>query len=80
MYDALTAIPYMDKNAVLTKKENGRYMLDLKETNRIILMHAGIKEENIDVADLCTCCNHEYLHSHRYTGGKRGNLGLIIAL
>ncbi len=80
VYDALTAIPYMDKNAILTKKENGRYMLDLKETNRIILMHAGIKEENIDVADLCTCCNHEYLHSHRYTGGKRGNLGLIIAL
>ncbi len=80
VYDALTSIPYMRKDAIFKKKDNGRYMLNLKETNRIILMNSGIKQENIDVADLCTCCNHKYLHSHRYTGGKRGNLGLVIAL
>lgn len=78
--DAFSALSYMDEKRILTKKENGKYMLDLKEANRIILNNAGIADKNIDIADLCTCCNHTYLHSHRYTAGKRGNLGLIISL
>ena len=78
--EGFDAIGYVDNDTILFPKGNGKYMLDLKEANRQILLHAGIKPENIDVADLCTCCCHEYLHSHRYTGGKRGNLGLIISL
>ncbi len=78
--DGFKKIGYMPMSSILTPKDNGRYMLDLKKANKIILTEAGIPEENIDVADLCTCCNHEYLHSHRYTAGKRGNLGLIISL
>lgn len=73
-------LKYIKVEQIATKKDDGKYMLDLKGANKLILMNAGIREENIDVADLCTCCNHEYLHSHRYTGGKRGNLGLIISL
>ena len=61
-------------------KEKGKYMLDLAEANRQILVSAGIKNENIDVGDLCTCCNCKDLHSHRATGGKRGNLALIIQM
>ena len=55
-------------------------MLDLAEANRQILTLAGIKNENIDVSDICTCCNAKDLHSHRATGGKRGNLALIIQM
>lgn len=80
VYNAFCEIGYMPTNKIFKEKPNGKYMLDLKLANKYILIHAGIKEENIDVADLCTNCEHEYLHSHRYTGGKRGNLGLIIAL
>ena len=61
-------------------KDNGKYMLDLAEANRQILTLAGIKNENIDVSDICTCCNAKDLHSHRATGGKRGNLPLIIQM
>ena len=61
-------------------KEKGKYMLDLAEANRQILTLAGIKNENIDVSDICTCCNAKDLHSHRATGGKRGNLALIIQM
>ena len=78
--DGFKKIPYINLSDILLDKGGGKYMLDLKAANKIILMNSGILENNIDVADLCTCCNHEYLHSHRYTAGKRGNLGLIVSL
>ncbi len=61
-------------------KANGRYMLDLWRANVSTLLEAGVKKENIDCTDICTCCNAEYLHSHRYTGGRRGTLAAIIEL
>lgn len=73
-------IDFLDTERVLISKPNGRYMLDLAETNRQILVNSGILTENIDVSDVCTCCNAKDLHSHRATGGKRGNLAAIIEL
>ena len=55
-------------------------MLDLALANKLILLDSGIKEENLDVTDICTCCNSDELHSHRATAGKRGNLAAIIEL
>ena len=78
--DALKNIPYLDTDKVLFKKENNKYMLDLAATNKQILLHAGIKESNLDITDLCTCCNGDELHSHRATHGERGNLAMIIEL
>ena len=71
---------YLNFAACYTKKENGKYMLDLKEVNRQILIHSGINPQNIDVADLCTCCLQGVFHSHRATGGKRGTLALMIGI
>lgn len=65
---------------VLDRKENGKYQLDLWKANEIILEEAGILKKNLDITDLCTCCNSEYLFSHRATKGKRGNLGAFIVL
>ncbi len=56
------------------------YKLDLRLANKRILLSSGIQEENIDIADICTCCNGEEMHSHRYTSGKRGNLAVVIEL
>lgn len=61
-------------------KGNGKYQLDLWKANELILLEAGISSEHLDVTDLCTCCNHEYLFSHRASHGKRGNLGAFIVL
>ncbi len=71
---------YLTFNDFVFSKDNGKYMLDLKEANRQILINAGINPQNIDIADLCTCCEHENLHSHRATNGERGNLAAIIEL
>ena len=62
------------------KTDENHYRLDIKEANRRILINSGINPLNIDVADICTCCNAEALHSHRATGGERGNLAAIIEL
>lgn len=62
------------------KKENGKYQLNLWKANEIVLEEAGVLKEHIAVTNLCTCCNHEMLFSHRATQGKRGNLAAFLAL
>ena len=76
----INKLDYLDKSLCYTEKGEGKYMLDLKETNKQILLYAGIKEENIDLADLCTCCHSDIFHSHRATGGKRGTLAAMICI
>lgn len=70
----------IDIDSVFKNKGGGRYMLDLVEANKQILLKAGIRPENIDFSDICTCCNSDVLHSHRATKGERGNLAAIIEL
>lgn len=67
-------------NDLYYKKENGKYQLNLWQANEIILEEAGVLRENIAVTNLCTCCNHEWLFSHRASQGKRGNLAAFLAL
>ncbi|MBQ3816793.1 MAG: laccase domain-containing protein, partial [Clostridia bacterium] len=80
VYNAFCEIGYLDLSAIFIKKENGKYMLDLVEANRQILINAGINPQNIDLSDICTCCNHNEMHSHRATNGERGTLAAIIEL
>lgn len=61
-------------------KENGKYLLDLWKANEFILLEAGIKKEHIQITDICTCHNPDYLFSHRASMGKRGNLGAFLML
>ena len=65
---------------ILLSKGNGKYQLDLWRANQIILEEAGVSPEKIQVTDICTCCNPEYLFSHRASQGKRGNLGAFLGL
>lgn len=62
------------------KKENGKYQLNLWEANKIIFTEAGIAEKHISMPGICTCCNPEFLFSHRASHGKRGNLGAFLGL
>ena len=69
-----------DTSEIFRPKENGKYMLDLRLANKIILNRAGILSENIDISDICTCCNSKEMFSHRAAGNKRGNMAAIIEL
>ena len=53
------------RNRLFYRKENGKYQLNLWMANKIIFLEAGIPEENISMPNLCTCCNPEFLFSHR---------------
>jgi len=65
---------------ILAGKEEGKYQLDLWLANYIVLLSAGIRPEHVDVTDICTCCNPEYLFSHRASKGLRGNLAAFLVL
>lgn len=68
------------KEEILKDKGNDKFLLDLWECNRIIFEEAGVLPEKINLPDLCTCCNSEFLFSHRATNGKRGNLAAFLSL
>ncbi len=80
VYDAFVKSGINLEGVVFPKGDGEHFNLDLKRANLNILLSSGIPRENIDVADLCTFCNSDTLHSHRATGGKRGNLAAIIEL
>lgn len=65
---------------LLYKKENGKYQLNLHKSCEVTLLDAGILPEHLDITDICTCCNPEFLFSHRASNGMRGNLAGVMML
>ena len=61
-------------------KPDGKYQLNLWEENHQILLAAGVPEKQIHLPNLCTCCNPDFLYSHRASKGKRGNLAAFLSL
>ena len=65
---------------ILFPRGDGKYFLDLWKANYYVFIMAGVPENQISVTDICTCCNPDYLFSHRASKGKRGNLGAFLCL
>lgn len=78
--DNFLALDELDSTKSVFPKGNGKFMIDLLETNRQILVHAGVKNENITVSDVCTNCNNELLWSHRATKGHRGTMSAFMCI
>lgn len=70
----------LDSDKFIFEKENEKFMIDLLETNRQILIESGVKKENITISDLCTKCNSDLLWSHRATSGKRGTMSAFMRI
>ncbi len=58
----------------------GHTMLDLWAANRLMLQRAGLAQQRIFTAKICTYCNNRDYYSHRYTNGRRGSLIAAIAM
>lgn len=69
-----------EQEYILYDKKNGHYQLNLQIANYFNMLNAGVKASNINVTDICTCCNKDLLFSHRATNGKRGVLCNFIYL
>lgn len=76
----ISLFPDGSKELLYKGKSDGKYQLNLWEANKRILLDAGILPENLEITDICTCCNIDYLFSHRASNGKRGNLGAFLEL
>lgn len=56
----------------------GKYKIDLWETNRRLLAEMGV--ENIEISGLCTKCDQERFYSHRGMGDKRGVMAGVMEI
>ena len=71
---------WRDKEVLLPGEKKGKYQLNLWKANEAVLLSSGILPQNMDITDVCTCCNSEYLFSHRASNGQRGNLAAFLML
>jgi YfiH family protein len=63
---------------ILESSSNGRAKLNLWQANRQIMAEAGILPQNIELANICTCCNPDTLFSYRGEKGTTGRMGAFI--
>lgn len=61
-------------------KDGGKFMVDMLECNRQILLSCGVKDENITLSDVCTRHNSDLLWSHRATQGDRGTMCAMLRI
>jgi len=73
--DAISeALPVTSKECI--SRQDDKFMIDLKEANRILLANTGITD--INISDECTSCRSDKYWSHRKTQGNRGSQAAII--
>ncbi len=61
-------------------KLSGKYYLNLRQANMMTLLAAGVPREQIEVSDICTCCNPEVIFSHRFSKGRRGASAAFLGI
>lgn len=59
---------------------DGRWTIDLWQANRLTLLAAGVKPENITLSGLCTSCRDDLFYSHRRGRGASGRQAALIML
>jgi polyphenol oxidase len=55
-------------------------LLNLPKANRLQLLEAGLRNENILVSDLCTACRVDFLFSYRKEHARSGRLMSVIGI
>lgn len=79
VYERFAAMEVFDGGCVKLRPR-GKFLIDLWEVNRRLLLASGIREEHLSVTDLCTRCRPDLFWSHRATGGVRGSLAAFISI
>ena len=62
------------------ESRDGKGRLDLRKANRDQLVRAGIRRENIETANQCTCHNADIFFSYRQQHGETGRFGAGICI
>ena len=80
VYEHFYSLKNLDHSAFIRKKSNGKFNINLSEVTRQMLIESGIKNENIIISDICTCCSSDLLFSHRASKGKRGTMIAMLSM
>jgi len=78
--EAVESIIELNVQTVLTPAVNGKMHLDLWELNKWLLLRAGLKEENIKVAGICTKDHSDVFFSSRASSGDTGRFAAGIMI
>ena len=62
------------------KRENGKYMLNLKHINKYQLLKSGLLSNNIEQSSVCTSCDTERFFSYRKEQGCSGRFMSLIGI
>jgi copper oxidase (laccase) domain-containing protein len=65
---------------LFTETRPGHAMVDLIKANRDQLIEAGVREERIHVAPLCTMCRTDLFFSYRKEKRLHGKVGRLMAV
>ncbi len=65
---------------IAIKKDNEKWMLDIKKANRMQLIEAGLKQENILTTNFCTYCHNDRFFSYRKEGKQAGRIISFVAI
>jgi YfiH family protein len=66
--------------SLLVVKEDGRQYFSLSQANKLVLLNAGIRENNIFDSELCTICRQDLFFSYRGSGGRTGRMAALFML
>jgi copper oxidase (laccase) domain-containing protein len=65
---------------IVNESRNGKGYLDLWKANLEVLLRAGIKRKNIEIAGRCTCHEHDLFFSYRSQRADTGRFAAGIML
>lgn len=65
---------------VLATKSSGRVHFNLWEANRAMLLAAGLREANLEVAAVCPACRTHLFFSHRGEKGCTGRFAVVAGM
>jgi len=71
---------FFDFKGALTPKSEHKWNLDISYVNKLQLLNLGIKEENIEISNICTSCNNNDYFSYRKEHGCSGRFINYIAM
>ena len=69
-----------NRSHIIKPLKNDKYVIDLWEANKLMLVELGVPEKNITISGFCTKCNEELFFSYRRDNGRTGSLSAIMEL
>jgi len=73
-------IPELDNNIAIKVEGQKKWMISLPNIVKATLLESGIKEENIDLTNICTYSDNERFYSHRRDNGLTGGMAAIVCI